>query len=159
MIFLPKLMLHLHWFLLLIKLPIVFTSNRLVFKCITVSQSQKWHLQVLLCPTRSPKSKDSSFTVRNDKEQQQILTFMKLEPANLWHFCLKNDWNYQNSQQLIFWPTDCHSSTLLCLNSNHILTIPFAISGNLLYFSTVIFSVLESTDRAHFYSVGRFLEI
>lgn len=157
MIFLPKLRLQLHWFSLLGNLPIVFTSNRLVFKCITISPSPKWGC--LLCPTRSPKPKDSSFTLINDKEQQQILTFMKLEPANLWHFCLKNDWNYQNSQQLIFWSTDCHSFILLYLNSNHILTIAFAISGNLLYLSTVISSVLESTDRAHFYSVGHFLEM
>lgn len=31
--------------------------------------------------------------VRNDKEEQQILTFKKPEPANVWHHFLRNDWN------------------------------------------------------------------
>lgn len=33
--------------------------------------------------------KTLSFTIINDKEKQQILTFQKLEPANVWHFCFK----------------------------------------------------------------------
>ena len=41
----------------------------------------KWRL-----PTQPAvqKTKDSSFTVINDKEKQKILKFKKLEPANLW---------------------------------------------------------------------------
>ncbi len=35
--------------------------------------------------------KDSSFAPINDKDKQLILTFRRLEPANVWHFCLKND--------------------------------------------------------------------
>ena len=44
-------------------------------------------------PTKSPKSKDSLFTVINDKERQEILTLKKLELAYVWYFNLKNDWN------------------------------------------------------------------
>lgn len=44
------------------------------------------------CPTNSPKLKDSSLTVNIDQEQQQILTFKKLEPPKNVHFCLKDDW-------------------------------------------------------------------
>ena len=35
----------------------------------------------LFCPTNSPKSIDSSVTVRTNTEKQQILTFNDLEPA------------------------------------------------------------------------------
>lgn len=45
------------------------------------------------CPTNIPKPKDPSFTIINDKEMQRILTFKKPKPANVLHFCLKNDWN------------------------------------------------------------------
>lgn len=38
--------------------------------------------------------KDSSFTNINDKEKHQIFTYKKLQPANVWHFCLRNDWKY-----------------------------------------------------------------
>lgn len=39
------------------------------------------------CPTSSPKHKNSTFILRNDKETQQILTFKLLEPANVERFC------------------------------------------------------------------------
>lgn len=32
--------------------------------------------------------KDSSFCIINDKDEQQILPFKELEPANVWHFLL-----------------------------------------------------------------------
>ena len=32
----------------------------------------------------------------NNKEEQQILASKKLEPATVWHFFLKNDWNNQS---------------------------------------------------------------
>ena len=41
--------------------------------------------------TISPEPQDFSFTVINDKTKQQILTFKKLNPANVRHLCLKND--------------------------------------------------------------------
>lgn len=44
---------------------------------IIVSQTPKWHLVVALLPINSPKCKDSSFTVMNNKESWQILTSEK----------------------------------------------------------------------------------
>lgn len=48
---------------------------------------------------------------------RQILRFKKLEPTNILHFCLKNDWNesihYQNGWQLIFWLTNRSSCGIL----------------------------------------------
>lgn len=38
--------------------------------------------------------KDSLFSLINDEEKQQILIFKELEPAQLWRFYLKNDWNH-----------------------------------------------------------------
>ena len=32
------------------------------------------------------------FTLMNDKEKQQILTFKKLEAVNVWHVWMTNDW-------------------------------------------------------------------
>ena len=52
--------------------------------CVTTSQTD-------FCP----KSPNSWFTVINDKEKENILTFMKLEAEDVWHFCLKTDWNYE----------------------------------------------------------------
>ena len=56
-------------------------------KCIQnahqISQSSKERFQIALefCSTNSVKPKDSSFTVINEKEKQQILTFKNQEPA------------------------------------------------------------------------------
>lgn len=44
---------------------------------------------VRVVPTSCPKLTDSSFTVINDKHKQQIITFKKLRPGNVWHLCLK----------------------------------------------------------------------
>lgn len=33
--------------------------------------------------------KDSTFILVNDEEKQQILKFTKVEPSNVWQFCLK----------------------------------------------------------------------
>ena len=49
---------------------------------ITISQIPKRRLQI-------PKLKDSSFTITNDKEKQQIITFKKVEPANVWLFLVE----------------------------------------------------------------------
>lgn len=50
------------------------------------------HVNVLTvhCLTNSPKPKDSSFTIVNNKEKQHVLMFKKLEPGHVGHFCLKN---------------------------------------------------------------------
>lgn len=36
--------------------------------------------------TRSPKPKDIQFTMKYDKEKQQVLYFKELEPENICHF-------------------------------------------------------------------------
>lgn len=43
----------------------------------------------------------SSFTNISDRKRQQILTSQRLEAANVWHFCLKNDWNYKQIIQKV----------------------------------------------------------
>lgn len=50
---------------------------------ISVSQSPKLCLNIVFCPTKCPKFTDSSFTVINYKEKQQILEFTKLESTFL----------------------------------------------------------------------------
>ena len=52
-------------------------------------------LQIPSCPNNSPKHKDSSCTVINDKEKHQILVFKTLEPAK-WQKPLIN---YHNNWQ------------------------------------------------------------
>lgn len=48
--------------------------------------------------------RDSSFTVIDDKEKQQILLFIVQEPENISHFCFQNDLkrliDYQTCWQL-----------------------------------------------------------
>lgn len=39
-----------------------------------------------------PQKVQNPKTWQNDNEKQQILSFKRLEPANLWHFCFKNDY-------------------------------------------------------------------
>lgn len=43
-----------------------------------------YFLKMLFYLTKSPKLKD------NEHENHKIFTFLKLEPAILWHFCLKH---------------------------------------------------------------------
>lgn len=45
-------------------------------------------LNSLFCPANSPKPKVSLFTIINNKEKQQIVTFLKLETEDVWHFLL-----------------------------------------------------------------------
>ena len=59
----------------------------------TFPETQVTSSHCFFCQTNNPKPKESSFNVRNDQEEQQILTFNKLEPEHFWHFCLKYDWN------------------------------------------------------------------
>ncbi len=47
----------------------------------------------LFYSTDIPKPKYIQFTIRYDGEKQQIITFEKLEPGNVWKFDLKNDHN------------------------------------------------------------------
>ena len=43
--------------------------------------------------TTDQNPKDSSFTIINDKEKQQICPCKKLEPVMFWDSCFKTDWN------------------------------------------------------------------
>lgn len=43
----------------------------------------------IFCPANSPKHKDYSFAMVEDKEKGQILTFMKPEPENVLTFLHK----------------------------------------------------------------------
>ena len=85
--------------LILNNLPIVFTMIWFIFKPImcqiyfkilcTNFQGLKWNLHTgSFFQEGVQKPKSSSFTVINSKEKQQILTFKKLEPANVSHCCL-----------------------------------------------------------------------
>ncbi len=47
----------------------------------------------LFCSNNSPEHKDSSFMIINDSENQQILTFKRLNQEFFLLFYLKNDWN------------------------------------------------------------------
>lgn len=44
------------------------------------------------------------------KENQQILTSKKLEPASIWHCCLKNDFNYKWIVKIVGNRCSCCSS-------------------------------------------------
>lgn len=49
---------------------------------VTISQSDVVKLLLVVQPTvENPK--DSSFTITNEKDKQKILTYKKLEPANV----------------------------------------------------------------------------
>ena len=52
-------------------------------KCYGFPKPKVISLDCFFCPTTTSIPKDSSFTVMNEKEKQQILTFKKLEPANV----------------------------------------------------------------------------
>ena len=58
-------------------------------------------LKLLICPNKGLKPKDSSFTIMNDKEKQQLLPFQRLEPANDIFVIF---------YRLINLPTNCYSS-------------------------------------------------
>lgn len=45
-------------------------------------------MTVLVCPTYSPKHKDTQFTITEEQVKQQIYTFEELEPVNICPFCL-----------------------------------------------------------------------
>lgn len=51
-----------------------------------------WKVKRAEIPQHTPNHKDSSFSLVNDKEKQQILPFKKLELIHFWHLC----WRYDN---------------------------------------------------------------
>lgn len=66
-----------------------------------LTESKETSSKCFFCPTSSPKPTDSSLTIISDKEKHAILTFKKLEAANVWHFVLKNDdWKNQSDYQI-----------------------------------------------------------
>lgn len=58
---------------------------------ITVRKSERPFLNsfILFCLTNIPKPSHYQFPVIYDKGEQQNIPFKKLEPENLWPFCLK----------------------------------------------------------------------
>lgn len=69
--------------------------NRLINNCLVykMSKSCSFHLQ-----QTAQNQRDSSFASIDDKEIQRILTFMQLEPTNLWHV---SDWNDQATTKTV----------------------------------------------------------
>lgn len=47
------------------------------------SETTVTHSHGFCCPASSPNTKDSSFTIINDQEYQQLFTFKKLQPSNV----------------------------------------------------------------------------
>lgn len=50
---------------------------------------QKWPLQI----NNFVQNLKTNLSILNDEGKQQILSFKKLEPANFWHFSLKNNFS------------------------------------------------------------------
>lgn len=48
-----------------------------------LTESKETSSKCFFCPTSSPKPTDSSLTIISDKEKHAILTFKKLEAANV----------------------------------------------------------------------------
>lgn len=65
-----------------------------------VEQCKKWHVILILhassaaflliCPSNSRNPKIIQFKVIRNGELQQIATFQRMEPANIWHYSLIN---------------------------------------------------------------------
>ena len=70
---------------------------------VTILSAQR---DIFFCPTSNRKPKYAYFTLMNDKVEQQVLTLKKkkkMEPADVWDFCLQNDFT-QSGWKLIFFP-------------------------------------------------------
>ncbi len=57
----------------------------------------------LFYATNSPKPKYIEFITIYTREKLQILTFEKLEEANVWYICLKNDWKNESEIKYVVW--------------------------------------------------------
>lgn len=68
------------------------TATKAPYSCFKEHLSKLTSSSCFCCPTKSPKHKDSSLTVKHGKEKQQIHSLKKLEPGIVWHFCLKKWW-------------------------------------------------------------------
>lgn len=73
----------------------------------------------------STKLKDILFTVTQDKEKQQILTFEKLGPGNLWHFCSTKKLWFRGLYNLkrLFWAYSSVQNVVEC-NFENIARVP-----------------------------------
>lgn len=58
-------------------------------------------LNCLFYLTNSPKPKKNSFTISYDTNKVQILIFLKLEPANIGHSCLKGKKDSNNESLIV----------------------------------------------------------
>ena len=66
-----------------------FFSWFIVYKMSQYPKLQSGRLQIACFYQQQPKIPKSLHLYYDDKEKQHILTFKKLEPANVWHLCLK----------------------------------------------------------------------
>lgn len=81
-------------------------------------ESQSDVFRCCFCPATCPKPKDFSCTVTNNELKQKILTFKKLDPANLGDFfaVIKNHYHYNHyhyqysCQFVLFQSINCCSS-------------------------------------------------
>ena len=67
-------------------------------------QSSRLDINLMLCDfllSNSPKPSDSSLAIINAKGTQRILTFKRLESANIWHVPLKNDSNDESIIKIV----------------------------------------------------------
>ena len=87
-----------------------FDESILIYEKASKNSKKKphnvWRLNVissgcLFCPNNSSKLKYVHSTLMYDKVKQMVFTFEKLEPANVWHFCLKNDKNYESIMNIV----------------------------------------------------------
>lgn len=75
----------------LIKQLVWSTQLQKIVKNVTSCQSPRWPLHIAC----------SCLTNKEDKENQQMFTFQKLETVNVWHFCLKEMTNWLSKQLLL----------------------------------------------------------
>ena len=47
--------------------------------------------KLLVLSDSNLKNKDIKFTITQCKERQKLFAFENLKPANVWHFCLRNN--------------------------------------------------------------------
>lgn len=124
----------------------------------TFAEPKFTSLNNFFCPINSRKRKDFSFTVMNRKEKQQIPTFQKQEPADVWRFCLKKmteTMSWLSKELLISRKSTnhCCSVTMCTLRyqTNYIHS-PHCISKKMPVFRCVWWSTMckSHTDNAFF---------
>ncbi len=119
---------HIHKF---VELQLMIISLCFVYKYQEVKNEKKFQeLHLRTCFFRAndcTKPEDIQLAFIYDKEKQQI-TSDNLEPADVWHFCLKYDRNNESIIKVIF---HCSTNLTNCFSSMSLLS-----ASSLLVFST-----------------------